>query len=93
MSTTCTYIHKDKGDNNQSKILWYSLDGSLNSVYPFLVLPKRSMGCQFLSAHNKPISEVFNFKTNIQNGDASQVFYSTLYISKSTQEEDSEKQI
>ncbi len=31
--------------------------------------------------------------TNIQIGDASQVFTSTLYTSKSTQEEDNEKQI
>ncbi len=35
----------------------------------------------------------FNFNTNIQIGDISQVFYSTLYTSKSTQEEDSEKQL
>jgi hypothetical protein len=93
MSRTCTYIHKDKGDNYQNKTLWYSLDGSINSVYPFLALPKRPVGCQFINAHNKPISEVFNFNTNIQIGDASQVFYSTLYTSKSTQEEDSEKQV
>jgi hypothetical protein len=51
------------------------------------------MGCQFINAHNKAISDVFNFNTNIQIGDASQVFYSTLYTSKSTQDEDSEKQI
>jgi hypothetical protein len=82
-----------KGDNNQNKTLWYSLDGSINSVYPFLVLSKRLMGCQFINAHNKPISDIFNFNTNIQIGDASQVFYSTLYTSKSTQEEDSKKQV
>ncbi len=34
-----------------------------------------------------------NCNNNIQIGDASQVFYSTLYTSKSTQEEDSEKQL
>lgn len=51
------------------------------------------MGCQFINAHNKSISEVFNFNSNIQIGDASQVFYSTLYTSKSTQDEDSEKQL
>jgi hypothetical protein len=85
MFTACTYIHKDKGDNNQNKTLWYSLDGSVKSVYPFLVLPKRPMGCQFINAHNTPISHVLNCNTNIQIGDASQVFYSTLYTSKSTQ--------
>jgi hypothetical protein len=58
-----------------------------------MVLPKRPMGCQFINTHNKPISEVFNFNTNIQIGDASQVSYSTLYTSKSTQDEDSKTQI
>jgi hypothetical protein len=58
-----------------------------------MILSKRPMGCQFINAYNKPISKVFNFNTNIQIGDASQVFYSTLYTSKSTQDEDSEKQL
>jgi hypothetical protein len=58
-----------------------------------MILPRRPMGCQFINTHNKAISEVFNFNTNIQAGDASQVFCSTLYTSKSIQEEDSEKQI
>ena len=93
MSTKCTCIHEDKGDKDQNKTLWYFLDGSVNDVYPFMVLPKQPMGCQFINAHNKTISEVFNFNTNIQIGDASQVFYSTLYTSKSTLDEDSKKQI
>jgi hypothetical protein len=58
-----------------------------------MVLPKQPMGCQLINTHNKTISKVFNFNTNIQIGDASQVFYSTLYISKSKQEKDSKKQI
>ncbi len=93
MSTSSTYIHKDKGDQDQNKTLWYFLNGWVNTVYPFMVLPNRPMGCQFINSHNKAISDVFNFNTNIQIGDASQVFYSTLYTSKSTQDEDSEKQI
>jgi hypothetical protein len=51
------------------------------------------MGCQFINAHNTTISHVLNCSTNIQIEDASQVFYSTLYTSKSTQEEDNKKQI
>ena len=93
MSTPSTYIHEDRGDNNVNETFWFGLDGTINSVYPFMVLPKRPMGCQFINAHNKSISEVFNFNTNIQIGDASQVFYSTLYTSKSSQDEDSEKQL
>jgi hypothetical protein len=51
------------------------------------------MGCQYINAHNTAISYILNCNNNIQIGDASQVFYSTLYTSKSTQEEDSEKQL
>jgi hypothetical protein len=93
MSTACTYIHEDKEDNNQNKTLWYSLDGLVNSVYPFRVLPKRPMGCQLINAHNTTISHILNCNTNIQIGDALQVFCSTLCTSKSTQEKDNEKQI
>jgi hypothetical protein len=93
MSSDCTCIHEDKGDKDQNKTLWYFLDGSINNVYSFMVLPKQPMGCQFINVHNKPISEVFNFNTKIQIGNASQVFYSTLYTSKSTQDKDSKKQI
>ncbi len=60
MSTSCTCIHEDKGDNNKNETLWYSLDGSVNTVYPFLILPKRTMGCQYMNAHNTTISYVLN---------------------------------
>jgi hypothetical protein len=93
MSTTSTYIHEDKGDKNEKEILWHSLDGSTREICPFLVLPKRPMGCQYINPHNSLILNDFNFNTNIQIGDVLQVFYSTLYTSKSTQEEDSDKQL
>jgi hypothetical protein len=51
------------------------------------------MGCQYINPYNSLILNVFNFNTNIQIGDVSQVFYSTFYTSKSTQEEESEKQL
>ena len=50
------------------------------------------MGCQYLNTHNKSISEVINCNTNIQIGDRSQVFYSTMYCGKNTQKEDAERQ-
>jgi hypothetical protein len=93
MSTPSTYIHEDRGDNNKNETVWFCLNGLISSVYPFMFIPKRSMGCQFINACNKPISEVFNFNTYIQIGDALQVFYSTLYTSKSAQDEDSNKQL
>ena len=81
MSSSHTYIHEDRGDNNNNNTLRYSLDGSTNTVCPFMVILKRPMGCQFINAHNTAISEVLNCNTNLQIGDASQVFYSTLYTS------------
>ncbi len=93
MSNTSTYIHEDKGVQNENEIFWYSLDGSTREMIPFIVLPRRPMGCQYINPHNSPILNVFNFNTNIQIGDVSQVFYSTSYTSKSTQEEDSEQQL
>jgi hypothetical protein len=93
MSSPSKYIHEDRGDNNNNETLLLCQNGSFNSVYPYMVIPKRSMDCPFITAHNEPISEVFNFNINIQIGDVSQVFYSTLYTSKSTQDEDSKKQL
>ena len=51
------------------------------------------MGCQYINPHSVQILKAFNFNTNVQIGDVLQVFYSTLYTSKSTQENDSEKQL
>ncbi len=55
-----------------------------------------SLYCSAKQTHGLPVHEstqfinleVFDFNTNIRIGDVSQVFYSTLYTSKSTQEED-----
>ncbi len=54
---------------------------------------KRPMGCQYVNPHNVQILKAFNFNTNVLIGDVLQVFYSSLYTSKSTQEEDSEKEL
>ena len=60
-------------------------------VLPWMIILQRSMGCQFINCHNVAISSVLNCNTNVQIGDASQVYYSTLYNSKSTQKEYSER--
>jgi hypothetical protein len=93
MSDHCAYIHEDRGEKNEKETLWYSLDGSRTKIYPFIVLLKRPMGCQYINPQNSSFLNVFNFNINIQIGNVSQVFYSTLYTSNSTSEEDSEKQL
>jgi hypothetical protein len=58
---------------------------------PWTLLPNREMGCQYINTYNMACSDVFNCNTNVQIGDTSQVYYSTLYGSKSTQKEDGER--
>ena len=70
---------------------WYLLDGSIKRTAPWMILPRRPLGCQYLNTHNDPISTIFNCNSNVIIGDASNTFYLTLYGSKSTQKEDSEK--
>ena len=54
----------------------------------FMVIPRRHLGCKSLNQHNVPISEVIACNTNILLGDLSQMYYCTLFSSKSTQQED-----
>ena len=91
---TClqTHIHQDEGKNGEHVIEWHRLDGDSIEMAPWMVLPRRPMGCQSINTHNVALSEFLNCNTNIQIGDMSQVYYSTLYNSKSTQAEDSERQ-
>jgi hypothetical protein len=74
MSITDTYVHEDKGDKNEKEILCYLLDGSTTKICPFIVLPKRPLGCQYVNPHNVQIMKAFNFNTNVQIGDVLQVF-------------------
>ena len=85
-----TDILEDEGEYGENVIEWCRLDGTVLFVRPFLVTPKRPMGCQYINIHNKPISELLNCNTNLQIGDPSQVYYSTLYTSKTTQKDDEE---
>jgi hypothetical protein len=59
---------------------------------PWLIYPKRPIGSEYINQHSHAVSEVLNCNSNIQIGDPTHVFYSTLYSSKSTQEEDSKRQ-
>ena len=87
-----TMIYEDRGFKDANVEFWHRLDGTVKELAPWLVLPKRPMGCQFVNVHNDAIAEVLNCNTNIQVGDASQIYYTTLYNCKSTQEEDGERQ-
>ena len=87
-------IHEDRelpGEEDKSNE-WHSLspDEMSNSIPPWMILKKRPMGCQYVNTHNQAIGDVLNCNTHVQIGDGSHAFYSTLYLSKSTQEEDRE---
>ncbi len=90
---TCwkTFIHEDRGMNNENVIDWHRVDGTTMKMAPWMIIPYRPMGCQWMNVHNKTLSEVFNCNTNVQVGDPFHMFYITLYNLKSTQEEDGQR--
>ena len=51
---TClqTGIHEDHGENNEHVVTWPRLFGNDQSIAPWLVVPKRPMGCQYINVHN-----------------------------------------
>jgi hypothetical protein len=67
------------------------VEGDWITMTPWSLNLKRPIGCEYINQHNPVISEVFNCNSNIQIGDPSHVFYSTLYSSKNTQAEDADR--
>jgi len=90
-SCTGTCINEDNGEDMKMLERYLLNGGKIKRTAPWLVLPKRPLGCQYLNTHNKPISTIFNCNSNVIIGDPSNTFYLTLYGSKSTQKEDKEK--
>ena len=84
-----TYIDEDE---TKGTISWYKLVETEHlQTKPWILNTKRDMGCEFMNSHSWVISELLNCNSNIQIGDPTQVFYSTLYSSKNTQKEDAER--
>jgi len=89
MSTSdVTTITTEKGV--EELVPWFGIDGKAIMVKPWIVEPKRPMGCQYINTHNMALARVLNCNTNIQIGDPSSIFYTTLYGTKDTQKEDCE---
>lgn len=86
----CTHIDEDE---TKGTISWHKLvDTEIMETKPWVLNTKRGMGCEYMNSHSWVISEILNCNSNIQIGDPTQVFYSTLYSSKSTQKEDADRQ-
>ena len=64
------------------EVTWYTIDGNENRVRPWIVEPRRPMGCQYINTHNEALSRTLNCNTNVQIGDPSSIFYTTLYTTK-----------
>jgi len=83
---------KEDDDNNEDDqirtVKWHYIDGSVREKSQYMIIPKRRIGSQFLNQHSVPISEVIACNTNIAIGDPSFTYYTTLYKSKDTQQED-----
>jgi hypothetical protein len=68
------------------------VEGEEVQTKPWLIYPKQPLGCEYINQHSYAVSEVLNCNSNIQIGDLTHVFYSTLYTSKSTQDDDANQQ-
>jgi len=55
-----------------------------------VLIPQRGVG-EYINTYNLACSDVFNCNSKVQIDNISQVHYSTLYGSKSTQKEDSDR--
>ena len=64
------------------------LSVSVGTMCPFEVVVFRHLGDEFVNVFNKVLASLVGSNTNIQIGDFAQVYYSTLYTSKTTQKED-----
>lgn len=86
-----TRIYPDEIDKTPTTP-WHCLsDPDIMWMSPWILTPKRDLGSEYMNTFNHALSGVFNCNTNVQVGDIWQIFYSTLYGSKSTQKEDSER--
>ena len=83
-----TYIHEDRGENNENVITWHNIDGSMRRMALWMIIPQQPMGCQYVNVYNSTISELFGCNTNVQVGDPIHMFYITLYNLNSTQKEE-----
>ena len=87
-----TFIDQDESPGNNNSSAWHRLsDPHVQWISPWMLVPKREIGSEYINTFNCALSELFNCNTNVQIGDVWQVYYSTLYGSKSTQKEDSER--
>ena len=92
VARTSTRIDEDDDDPNTGAIEWNRLsDPKTVWLSPWLLVPHRELGSEYINTHNCALSEIFNCNTNVQIGDIWQIYYSTLYGSKSTQQEDSDR--
>ena len=75
---------RDEELQAMKEVNWYHLSQEcpVPEVMQFLVIPKRPQVCQFLNQHSIPISKVISCNTNVCMGDASCVYYNTLYKTK-----------
>jgi hypothetical protein len=87
------FLRIDPEDTDPDVVIpWHQLsDPKTVWLSPWMLIPQWDLGCECINSYNLACSDVFNHNTNMQIGNISQVCYSTLYGSKSTQKEDKEK--
>jgi hypothetical protein len=77
-----------QGESSQRR----DLSSTIVQTKPWLIYPKQPLGCEYINQDSYAVSEVLNCNSNIQIRDPTHVFYSTLYTSKSIQDDSANRQ-
>ena len=95
MSCSSTRLDIEEPTSDLSNVTtWFRLncsDEQMIKSTPYLIQTKRPVGCEYFNTHSIPASAVFGCNTNVQIGGPGHIYYTTLYVSKSTQKDDSDR--
>ena len=91
-----TTLHVEEVEIEKSNVVtWHLLDrpkeDSVIETTPYMIETMRSMGSQYINTHSKEVADVFACNTNVQLGESGHLYYASLYTTKDTQKEDSER--
>ena len=58
------FSFEDRGSGGEHEIDWCGLNGEVNEVLPWMVLPIRPVGWQYMNLHNQALPNVLNCYTH-----------------------------
>ena len=71
-----TVIDEEEDEFDINAIQWNRLsDPKTVWLSPWLLMPQRELGSEYVNTYNYALSEIFNCNTNVQIGDIWQIYY------------------